>query len=136
MEQENEAVQIGKVLDETSYKDEEKHINIDGVINIDFIKSDGCIHEIKKSRKIEKAGIMQLKYYLYYLESRGITGVTGVIDYPLIRENITVELTDDDRMEIKNIIDNINEIVSQELPPLLKKKAICNKCAYYDICYI
>ena len=37
MELENENVQLGKLLDEKSYERDEKHINIDNVINIDFI---------------------------------------------------------------------------------------------------
>lgn len=41
MEQESENVAIGKLLDETSYKREDKHINIDNVINIDFLRAEG-----------------------------------------------------------------------------------------------
>ena len=41
LEQDNENVKIGKVLDEETYKRDEKHINIDNVINIDFIRSSG-----------------------------------------------------------------------------------------------
>ena len=67
MEQDNENVLIGKILDEDVYKREDKHINIDNVINIDFIKSEGVLHEIKKSKKIEEASIFQVKYYFYYL---------------------------------------------------------------------
>ena len=37
MEAENENVLLGKLLDENSYREKEKHINIDNVINIDFI---------------------------------------------------------------------------------------------------
>ncbi len=66
MEQTNENVQLGKLLDENSYKREDKHINIDNVINVDFIQTTGVIHEVKKSKKIEEASIFQLKYYLYY----------------------------------------------------------------------
>ena len=67
MEQNNENVAIGKFIDETSYSRDEKHINIDNVINIDFIKEHRELHEIKKSKSIEQAGIWQVKYYLYYL---------------------------------------------------------------------
>ena len=38
MEDENENVQLGKLLDENSYKRDDKHIEIDGIINIDFIQ--------------------------------------------------------------------------------------------------
>ena len=67
MEQGNENVAIGKVIDEETYRRDDKHINIDNVINIDFIRSKGILHEVKKSDKIEEASILQVKYYLYYL---------------------------------------------------------------------
>ena len=67
MEDENENVQLGKLLDENSYKRDDKHIEIDGIINIDFIHEKNELHEIKKSKSIEEAGIWQVKYYLYYL---------------------------------------------------------------------
>lgn len=38
MESDNENVMLGKLLDENSYRRDDKHINIDNVINIDFIK--------------------------------------------------------------------------------------------------
>ena len=81
MEDNNENVQLGKLLDENSYKRDDKHIQIDGVINIDFIHYNRELHEIKKSRAVEEAGIWQLKYYLYYLEERGVKGIKGRIDY-------------------------------------------------------
>ncbi len=67
----NENVQLGKLLDETSYRRNQKHINIDDTINIDFIKDFKEIHEVKKSKSIEEAGIWQVKYYLYYLKKKG-----------------------------------------------------------------
>lgn len=68
MESSNEDVELGKLIDENSYSNDEKHINIDNVINIDFIRLDNVLHEIKKSNKIENASIWQVKYYLYYLK--------------------------------------------------------------------
>ena len=55
---------IGRILDETSYKRDDNHFNIDNVINIDFIREHKEIHEIKKSKAIEEAGFWQTKYYL------------------------------------------------------------------------
>ena len=54
MESGNEDVQLGKILDETSYGRSEKHIQINGEINIDFIKEHRELHEIKKSKSIEQ----------------------------------------------------------------------------------
>ena len=87
MESENENVLLGKLLDESSYQRDDKHINIDNVINIDFIKEHKELHEIKKSRSIEEAGVWQMKYYLYYLKQRGVDGLKGRIDYPLLKKN-------------------------------------------------
>ena len=59
MERENENVQIGKLLDEESYKREQKAIALDERIVIDWVESkvlpDGTLllHEVKKSRAVE-----------------------------------------------------------------------------------
>ena len=136
LEQENENVKIGKVLDEETYKRDEKHINIDNVINIDFIRSSGILHEIKKSRKIEEAGILQVKYYLYYLKQKGVEGIKARIDYPLLKKSLDIELTDEDEVKIKAKLEEIRNIVNANVPPELKKKSICKSCAYFDLCFI
>lgn len=136
MEVENENVQIGKVIDETTYAREEKHINIDDVISIDYIKNKGILHEIKKSRKIEEAGIMQIKYYLYYLKQKGVEGIKGKVDYPLLKQSIDIELTEDDEKNIDELIMDLKQIVSMTIPPVLDKKKICKSCAYFELCYI
>ena len=48
MEQNNELVSIGKILDETTYTREKKNIMIDNTINVDFIKNGAILHEVKK----------------------------------------------------------------------------------------
>ncbi|VBB06125.1 Hypothetical protein LUCI_1340 [Lucifera butyrica] len=136
MEQENENVKIGKILDEESYRREEKHINIDNVISIDYIKQKGILHEVKKSRKIEDAGIWQVKYYLYYLKQKGLTDIKAKIDYPLLRQNLEVELSLEDETEIQRMLDEINNIVSGKIPAIPVKISICKSCAYFDLCYI
>ena len=108
MEDNNENVQLGKLLDENSYKRDDKHIQIDGVINIDFIHDNRELHEIKKSRAVEEAGIWQLKYYLYYLEERGVKGIKGRIDYPLLKRTMEVALSDEDRNVLGDVIKDIN----------------------------
>jgi len=136
MEQENENVKIGKILDEESYRREEKHITIDNVISIDYIKQKGILHEVKKSRKIEDAGVWQVKYYLYYLKGKGVTDIKAKIDYPLLRQTLDVELSMEDETEIKRILGEIKHIVSDKIPNVPQKGKICKSCAYYDLCYI
>lgn len=136
MENENEYVMIGRILDETSYKRDDKHVNIDNVINIDFIREHKEIHEIKKSKAIEEAGIWQTKYYLYYLKQRGVTQLKAKIDYPLLRKNIVVELSAEDEEKMRGVLDDIILVKKRETVPQLEKKKICKKCAYYDLCFI
>ncbi|XCP87034.1 CRISPR-associated protein Cas4 [Roseburia hominis] len=136
MEQGNENVQIGKILDEETYKRDDKHINIDNIINIDFIRSQGILHEIKKSKKIEEASILQVKYYLYYLQKKNVSGIKAKIDYPLLKKTVEVELSEQDVMEIEAVLEEIETIVDREVPPKLHKKNICKACAYYDLCFI
>jgi CRISPR-associated exonuclease Cas4 len=135
MEQESENVAIGKVLDENSYNRDEKHINIDNVINIDFIRTQGVLHEVKKSNKIEEASIWQVKYYLYYLKEHDVT-IRAKIDYPLLKQTIDVELSDSDVSIIKDNLCSIREIVNKDKPPKFSKLKICKNCAYRDLCFI
>lgn len=136
MEQDNQNVQIGRVLDENAYKREDKHINIDNVINVDFIRTKGVLHEVKKSKKIEQASILQMKYYLYYMNKKGVTHLTGKIDYPLLKESVDVVLTEEDITMLEIILKDIEKIVTEPVPPSLNKKNICKSCAYFDLCYI
>lgn len=136
MEQNSELVSIGKILDETSYAREKKGILIDNTINIDFIKNGAVLHEIKKTKAIEEAGIWQLKYYMYYLQKRGVKTIEAKIDFPLLRETKQVSLEIEDIKIIENIIKDIEEIAAQEKPPKIINEKICKKCAYYDLCYV
>lgn len=136
MEQNSELVSIGKIIDETTYSREKKGILIDNTINVDFIRNGAVLHEIKKTKSIEEAGIWQIKYYMYYLEKRGVKSVQAQIDYPLIRETKKIYLDDNDREILENIEKNIKDIKRQEKPPHVINKKMCKNCAYYDLCYV
>ena len=136
LEENNSNVILGKLLEENTYTRDEKKINIDGVINIDFIRSKKILHEIKKSNSIEPASILQIQYYLYYLEKKGLVGLKGILDYPLLKQTVEVNLTDKDRENLDNIIIGIKEILRKESPPALEKNGICKKCAYFDLCFV
>ena len=136
LEENNSNVILGKLLEENTYTRDEKKINIDGVINIDFIRSKKILHEIKKSNSIEPASLLQVQYYLYYLEKKGLIGLKGILDYPLLKQTVEVNLTGEDRENLDNIIIGIKEILRKESPPTLEKKGICKKCAYFDLCFV
>lgn len=136
LEENNSNVILGKLLEENTYTRDEKKINIDGVINIDFIRSKKILHEIKKSNSIEPASLLQVQYYLYYLEKKGLIGLKGILDYPLLKQTVEVNLTNEDRENLDNIIIGIKEILRKESPPALEKNGICKKCAYFDLCFV
>ena len=77
-----------------------------------------------------------MKYYLYFLQKRGVYNIRGKIDYPLLKQSIDVELSDEDIKEIDEILINIKNTVKASNPPSLDKKRICQSCAYYDLCFI
>ena len=136
LEEDNEDVILGKLIDENSYSKELKHILIDNTVNIDFIKDWKILHEVKKQKSIEEAGIWQLKYYLYFLKIRGINIEKGILDYPKLKKREEVFLSENDEKKIKEILSEIEKITVMEKPPELEKLKICKKCAYFEYCYI
>lgn len=136
LEEDNEDVILGKLIDENSYSKELKHILIDNTVNIDFIKDWKILHEVKKQKSIEEAGVWQLKYYLYFLKIRGINIEKGILDYPKLKKREEVFLSEDDEKKIKEILSEIEKITLMEKPPELEKLKICKKCAYFEYCYI
>jgi len=135
MEHTSDRVYEGKLIHEDSYGRVKKEIQI-GDIKIDFIKKDSglVIHEVKKSKKIEKAHLYQLLYYLYYLKNLGVDA-SGVINYPLLRKKEKISLTHDRESEILGIIEGIKETIALPNPPGAEKKRICGKCSYYEFCW-
>lgn len=130
-EQTSDTVALGKLLHETSYARKRKEIEI-GPIKIDFLK--GCeVHEIKKSKKIEKAHEWQLLYYLWFLKQKGVEA-KGMIDYPLLKQRVEVILTEEKESEILKIMDGIKEIISRVWPPEAAKVHYCKKCSYFELC--
>lgn len=136
MEQNSELVKIGKILDETTYVKEKKQILIDNTINIDFIKNGAVLHEVKKTKSIEEAGIWQIKYYMYYLQNKGIENIKAKIDFPLLRETKEIFLEENDKEILENVIKNIEDISKMDKPPKVENSKICKKCSYYDLCYV
>lgn len=136
MEQNSELVGMGKLIDETSYGRERKNILIDETINVDFLKDWKVIHEVKKSRKIDIASKWQLKYYIWVLREKGVDIEKGILDYPLLRKREEVTLDKQEEEELKVVLSKIEKIMGLQMPPKGQKKAICKKCAYYELCYI
>lgn len=136
MEFNSELVGIGKLIDETSYNREKKNILIDETINIDFLKDWRVIHEVKKSRKMDEAAKWQLKYYIWTLRNKGVNIEKGILDYPLLRKREEIFLDKREQEELELVLEDIEKIISSKLPPNTINKRVCQKCAYYELCYI
>ncbi len=134
LERENENVRIGKEIHESGYKREKKEVELPG-IKMDFVRKGKRleIHEIKKSKRMLEADRYQVLYYLYELREKGVDAV-GVINYPLIKETVSIEPTEEDFREMEGIMREIKEIVEGPyIPPTYRK--ICRKCAYFEFCF-
>ncbi len=134
MEHTSELVEIGKLIHENSYSRKRKEINLEG-IKIDLLEAKrGIIHEVKKSKSLEKSHLWQLKYYLYYFKKLGID-IEGIIDYPKLRRRERIKLNDNDVIEIENKLQEIKKVVALNSIPSVIQKPYCKKCSYYEFCY-
>jgi CRISPR-associated exonuclease Cas4 len=155
-EHESDAVRLGRHIHETSYKRKKKEISVDGVIVVDWIDHDQkVIHEVKKSDKMERSHIWQLKYYMWYLEQKGVDvadgketlqgfqtlgglgkGYTGELNYPKLNKKKPVVLTMTDRTKLETeILPDIERISKLEKPPSTIEWKVCKSCSYNELCY-
>jgi CRISPR-associated exonuclease Cas4 len=138
MEANSDLVYEGKLIHETSYSrrsDKYQEIAIDG-IKIDFYdRKNKVVHEIKKSDKHEDAHEWQVKYYLYVLEQNGVTGATGLLEYPRLHKTTEVFLTTPDREAIAEMLTKIKSVIHDENCPDRIPKSKCRNCSYFDFCW-
>lgn len=138
MEHTSDLVYEGKLIHEESYPQRSakyEEVEMDG-IKVDYYDTlHKVIHEIKKSDKVEVAHEWQLKYYMYVFEQNGIEGVSGILEYPVLRKRDTVLLSDIDRETIVEMINEIKQVIESDYCPPLRKKQICKNCSYWDFCY-
>jgi CRISPR-associated exonuclease Cas4 len=136
MEHSSDTVAIGKTIHAESYHRNKREINL-GSIKVDFYKrgNEIILHEVKKSKKMERSHKYQLLYYIYYLKRLGIDA-KGVINYPLLRRTEKVTLTQEDVRVLEAALHDISKIVSLEGPPKPKKKNYCRKCSYFEYCWV
>ncbi len=139
MEHESELVEIGKYI-ELFYKEEhkkEKKIIIDNIISPDVLektKEAVIVYEIKKSSKFKEAALWQLKYYLWYLQRKGLK-VRGKLVIPEENKDEYIELTEKDIETLKKILEDIRKIVSKDKPPGAIRREYCNRCSYKYLCF-
>ena len=131
MEHTSDLVYEGKLIHEESYPQRSaKYEEVDY-----YDTGNKIIHEIKKSDKIERAHEWQLKYYIYIFERNGMEGVTGILEYPVLRKKDLIYLSDIDREMICEMEHDILQIIESDSCPSLEKKRVCKNCSYIDFCY-
>jgi len=136
-ETESDLVALGKLLSETSYERQKKEIRIDETISIDWIDfRNKVIHEVKKSDTLEEAHIWQVKYYLYFLESKGATGFRAEINYPKFHKRELIELSNLDREKLKEASKEIEEIIASNKSPEKVRIPACRNCSYFEFCWV
>jgi len=139
-DQDNAFLEIGRLIDETTYKREKKKIylaDIEAMLDM-VTRKDGIyyIAEIKKSSKTMNTGIFQLKYYLYLLKRKKGVIAKGIIKIPKEKISKTVELTQEDEKKIDKILNEMETVLySETLPSVTSDKRKCRVCAHYEFCF-
>jgi len=136
MNYDNDDIDIGKLIHNSSYKREKKEIR-QGNMVFDFVqdKDKLRIFEIKKSSKLIVGAEYQLCFYLYNLYKANIKA-EGILVYPKEKKREKIYLTNNKIQEIENIIEGIKEISSKNTPPKQINKPYCKRCSFYELCKI
>lgn len=135
-DQDNPYIELGRFINESTYKRERKQIHLENVI-IDLTRFDDekiVVGEIKKSSRAKEAARMQLCYYLYVLRDYGIEA-TGELLFPKEKKKEKVVLTDELINQLERDIEDIKTIAIQEMPPPAVKIGYCKNCAYREFCW-
>jgi CRISPR-associated exonuclease Cas4 len=134
MENESDRVLEGQVLHDQAYQRLlNREILIDNAFKIDMIDGE-YVREVKLSSKMTKADYLQMLFYLYQLELRGIMK-KGLISYTKERKTEEVTLADKERKEIQQAIADVYQVIEQETPPATIHLPYCKSCAYHSFCY-
>ncbi len=138
LEDNSEEVKIGKAIhEEKAINSNNSEISIEN-IKLDKI-TDDYIVEVKKSDADVEASKWQLLFYMYILKNKGIVK-KGKLEF--VEKNkqekkvVYVELTDELEVELKKVIEEIEELIKGcDVPKAINDKK-CKKCAYYMYCYV
>ncbi len=135
-DQDNENLQIGKIIAEFTYKRNNKEVDIGGS-KIDLIKIENgelVVGEVKKSSRFLESAEKQLLFYLLQLKEMGVNA-RGELLIPEEKEKIAVVLDAGSEEEIRAAMTDIEHIVEGQLPPQAVKIKYCRNCAYSEFCW-
>ncbi|MEA2012457.1 MAG: CRISPR-associated protein Cas4 [Verrucomicrobiota bacterium] len=135
-ENENINVQIGKHIQETTFKREEKDIAIGEIGVLDWAAfKHGVIHETKKGKTPGKGDVAQVRYYMWWLNDNGIKVKEAQIHYPKMRKTETVPWTEEAKDMALHDVDACRKIIALSQPPKIVNYPFCKSCAYFELCY-
>uniref|UniRef100_A0A7V4FIZ6 CRISPR-associated exonuclease Cas4 n=1 Tax=Fervidobacterium pennivorans TaxID=93466 RepID=A0A7V4FIZ6_FERPE len=135
--QDNIYLDLGRLIHEESYSRYKHEQIVMPSVKIDILyenKNTKVIGEIKSSSKRLKEAKMQLLYYCYILQKKGIQ-FTAEILIPKEKKRIRVELTDEHIKEIETVIEEVKELINFSKPPIPIRQSSCTKCAYEEFCW-
>lgn len=135
LEDNSEEVRIGRVLHENKNNSEDSEVAIDN-IKADKI-TDKYIVEYKKSDADLQAAIMQIKYYMYILNQKGIKRDGKIEIFEKNKQDKKIHYIENNEQienEIERLKNNIETLYNMQIPPEHQKKNKCKKCAYNDYC--
>lgn len=136
-DQSNPYLEVGRFIHQESYpKRGIREVSLPGM-KIDMIFQQGkvtIVGEIKKSSKFLEGARMQLLYYLYELEKRGVKA-SGKIMIPRERKQVEVRLGETEKEELERFLEKAERILSLPKVPERKKTGFCRKCGYELFCW-
>jgi len=135
-DQDNELLDIGRFIHEHSYARKEKEVEL-GNMRLDVVENANemvIIEEVKKSSKFIESSRMQLLYYLYELNKKGITA-EGLLLFPEERKRERVVLDEENKSRIESVMRDIFKITGMDKPPEPVKIRYCKSCAYAEFCW-
>lgn len=136
-ETENPFLELGRLVHEESYSRAEKEFTAPRM-KIDILREregELIVGEVKKSSKSIKSATMQLAYYLWRLKQMGLDA-KGELLIPKERKRIPLELTEELQHELERAVEDIQEIIALETPPVPVHTRFCRNCAYYEFCWV
>lgn len=135
-DQQDDNMQMGNAIHETSYKRDTKEIEFAGSKFDVISKKNGklVVGEIKKSSKYLESARMQLLFYLLELEETGIHA-EGELSFPEEKRKETVILTEDTKEQLRQVIEDIGRIADMPLPLPANHIKYCKNCAYSEFCW-
>lgn len=124
-DQQDENMQIGNVIHETSYSRNSKEVGF-GHSKFDVISKDNgklVVGEVKKSSRFVESSRMQLLFYLKELSDNNIAA-EGVLMFPDEKKREIVELDEEGKVKLENIVKDIKLIINLEQAPPDRKSVV------------